>query len=251
MKKKIFLGIGIAILILLGFLGYAVYKDLQQEDVLKHEVIRLDNMDLVNDNYSISIKTTGDYAYVENAIKKFYKELSDNIKELNFYLSDDDLMNILSADNFQKDGPKCVNSYQTVDTVKVKSTKALEKIASLCDEKYIEHLLDHDKVSNYYVDFYKKLMYTEQDIKDFAEIREEMQELSTNLNLFLDKVKELLNMLERNSNSWKIVDGRVYFDTSELVDEYNNLYNELKKIADEKLDASKYSVSDHSDKASL
>ena len=78
--KKVLLVIGIIIVVFAVIIGYFVYKDLKQEEVLKQEVITLSNKDLLNDNYDIEIKTTGEYAYVENAVKKFYKELSDNVK---------------------------------------------------------------------------------------------------------------------------------------------------------------------------
>ncbi len=239
--KKILSIIGIIIVIAVAGLGYLIYKDLKQEEILKQEVIKLSNKDLLQDNFSIDIKTSGDYAYVENAIKKFYKELSDDIKTFNHTFDNDKLINILSLDNLQSDRPNFVNSRQVLSTVKDDSTKSLQGIATLCDEEYIKNLLDKEKVDKYYIDFYKKLMYTEQDLEDFKKIKNEMQELSDNLNLFLDKIEEILSMLEKNNQSWFVEDEHIYFDTDELVEQYNHLYTELKEIADEKLDIGKYS----------
>ena len=239
--KKILIAIGILLLLLAAAIGYAVYKDLKQEEVLKQEVLKLSNKDLLNDNFGIEIKTTGDYAYVENAIKKFYKELSDNVRILKYTLEDDNLINILSVDNLEKDRPHFLSSHQTITTVKTNTTKATNKIKQLCEEEYIKNLLDKDKVSDYYIDFYKKIMYTEQDLKTLAETKEEMEEFSNNLNLFLDKIEEILNMLEKNNSSWKIEDNQIYFQTNEQVDEYNKLYKELKDIAAEKLNSNNYS----------
>ena len=84
-------------------------------------------------------------------------------------------------------------------------------------------------------------MYTEQDLKTLAETKEEMEEISNNLNIFLNKIEEILNMLEKNNASWKIEDNQIYFQTNEQVDEYNKLYKELKDIADEKLNSNNYS----------
>ena len=77
-------------------------------------------------------------------------------------------------------------------------------------------------------------MYTEEDLKTFKATKQQMEEYSTNINLFLDKVTEMLNMLERNTGSWEIADGQIYFNTNTLVNEYNTLYNELNQIATEK-----------------
>ena len=241
MIKKILIGIGIIIVAFAGLIGYFVYKDLKQEEILKKEIIDLSNKDLLQDNFNISIKTTGDYAYVENAIKRFYKELSDSVKMLNYSLDDDELINILSIDNLQKERPNFLKSHSMIENAKKQSTDSLHKISQLCDEEYIKNLLDKDKVSDYYVKFYRQLMYSESDLKYFRETKESMEELSTNINLFLDKVDEILKMLEKNNDSWFIENQQIYFSSGNLVDEYNNLYKELKTIANEKLNTSQYS----------
>ena len=84
-------------------------------------------------------------------------------------------------------------------------------------------------------------MYTEQDLKNLKETKEQMEEISTNMNLFLDKIEEIMNMLEKNNGSWKIEDNQLYFNTNELVNEYNTLYKELREIATEKLNTDEYS----------
>lgn len=233
-KKSIFLIIGIIVVICIGVIAYLVISDLKQEDLLKKEIVNVSNKDLLTDNYDIEVKTTGDYAYVEEAVKKFYKELSDSVKTMSNYLNDEELTNILSAENLANDGPHFQKSYQILEDARKNSTEAIEKIANLCDEETIKNLIAKDKVSNYYYELYQKLMYTEDDLKEFAETKQEMQTLSENLNIFLDKVKEMLNMLENNSNSWVIENGQLYFETDELVAEYNTLYQELNQIATEK-----------------
>ena len=238
--KKVLAVIGIILLLFIILVGYLVYKDLKQEDVLKKEVINLSNKDLLEDNFNIDIKTTGDYAYVENAIKKYYKELSDNVKKLNYALDNEELLNILSTDTLQSDRPSFTNSRNTIKNVKKTSTESLQKIATLCDEEYIKNLLDKEKVSDYYIDFYKKIMYTEKDIKTLIKTKEEMEEISNSLNEFLDKVEEILSMLERNNSAWYIEDKQIYFETEEQVNEYNKLYEELKGIANDKLGSKKY-----------
>lgn len=237
--KKVLLVIGIIIVVFAVIIGYFVYKDLKQEEVLKQEVITLSNKDLLNDNYDIEIKTTGEYAYVENAVKKFYKELSDNVKKLNTSLDDEALLNILAPESLEKDRPNFINSHLIISKAKNESTEALNKIANLCSEEYIKNLLDKEKVSDYYLDFYQKIMYTENDLKELKETKEEMEEVSNNINLFLSKVEELLDLLEKYNASWVIEDKQIYFETTEQVNEYNNLYQEIVKIAEEKLDVKK------------
>jgi len=93
------------ILLFSALIAYLVVKDLKQEEILKQEIINYSNMDLYKDDFQITVKTSGDYAYVEEAIKKYYKKLSDNVKKLENYLNDKKLGNILSTSNLALDKP--------------------------------------------------------------------------------------------------------------------------------------------------
>ena len=233
-KKNLFLFISVIVLIIVGGIAYLVVKDLKQEDLLKQEIINLSNRDLLTDDYRIEVKTTGDYAYIEEAIKKFYKELSDSVKILNNSMNDEEIIQILSADNLQEDRPHFEKSYRVLENARANSTDALKKIASMCDEEAIKSLIDPEKVDDYYMELYQKLMYTEEDLKKFQETKLVMETLTENINIFLDKVKEILNMLEENNEFWIIENGQLYFTEDSLVDEYNTLYEELKTISSEK-----------------
>lgn len=247
--KIILLMIGIILVIAIAGIAYLTVEDLQQEDLLKKEIVNVSNKELLTDDYSIEVKTTGDYAYIEEAVKKFYQELSTSVKTISQYLNDEKLINILSADNIKADGPAFTNSYKILEETRTNSTQAIETIANLCDEKTIKNLIDKEKVSDYSYDLYLQLMYTEEDLKELQETKQEMETLSVNLNLFLDKVTEMLNMLERNSNAWTIEDGQIYFDNDTLVNEYNQLYNELNQIATEKF--STYQTASENNKSNI
>lgn len=245
-KTKRIIGVGIFIgIILLMFIGticYLIVEDLKQEDILKQEIVNITNKDLLTDNFTIEVKTKGDYAYIEEAIKTYYKELSDNIKLMNSHINNEELIFILSADNLANDGPNFEKSYKTLTDVKNNTNTAFQQIIDLCNEETIKNLINKEKIDDYYYNLYLELMYTEDDLKELAETKEEMQNISNDLNLFLEKIEEMLKMLEKNSNSWVIEEGQLYFDNNELVNEYNRLYQELNDIVEEKF--SKYETSE-------
>lgn len=231
--KYILIFIGIILVIFIGVVGYLIVKDLEQEDILKKEIVNLSNKDLVTDNYDIEVKTTGDYAYIEEAIKTYYKKLADSVKIINNYLNDKDLINILSATNLESDRPKFENSYRILSETRDKSNQAMETIIDLCSEETIKELIDKKKIDSYSYDLYLELMYTEDDLKDLEKTKTEMQVVSDNLNKFLDKVEAMIKMLEANSDYWFIDEGQLYFEKDSLVTEYNNLYNDLNDFVNE------------------
>ena len=238
MKKRILLIIGIIIIIICGGVGYYFYLMNTQEDMLKQEIINYTNKDLLKDDYIVNVKTKGNYAYIEEAIKKYYQELSNNIKTINNYLIDSELEKIMTPSNLEEDRPKFNNSKKTLDDAKKEINSSMDKIKKLCEEDYIKNLINDKIKDDYYQKLYNSLMYNEKDLKDLNNIKIDTEELSNNLTLFLDKSKEILTFLEKNDKYWNIEKSSVYITNENVLNEYNKIYKELKDIVDNKL--SKY-----------
>ena len=231
--KKIIIGIIIVIVIIIGIIAFTAVKELQEEDILKQEIINYSNKDLATDDYSIKVKTTGDRAYVEEAVKKYYKSLSDSVKAINSYLNDEELTNILTINSLRNDSPNYTKSHALISNTKSKVTKELKNISSLCEEDTIKNLIDKDKLSDseYYYDLYLDLMYTKKDLEALKSTKEQMETLSNNLNEFLDKVDEILTLLETNANYVEYTDTDIYISDDNILNEYNNLFDELTTLA--------------------
>ena len=229
MKKKTILKYFTFILLILisSFIGYVFNNNKKQEELLKKELINLVEKDLSKDNYDIKIKTKGEYAKTEKKLKKHYKKLSSNIKTINSYLDNQDLINVLSLDNIKNNAPNFEDSYNLINDVKDKLNSSITIVSNLSSEESIKEILDD-----------KELDYIKDDLKELSNIKEENQIIVDNLNIFLNKVEEILNLLKNNTNNWYIKDNQLYFKTNKLVNEYNNLYNDLNTFVKDKF--SKY-----------
>lgn len=227
--KKVVISILVIFALFLALIVYIAVKQIQEEKVLKQEIINYSNKDLATDNFSITVKTSGDCAYVEEAVKKFYKELSDDVKTINLYLNNDKLTNILSYENLVKDKPNFTLSHSTVKIARDKINESFDSIKRLSEEKTIKNLIDKDKLedSDYYYDLYLSLMYTEKDLDALKELRKEMENLSSNLNQFLDKVDEILYFLEENNSKVIYSNNMIYFATDTQLNQYKQLLSEL------------------------
>lgn len=231
--KNIIISIVIVVVIIIGLIFFKAFKELKEEDILKQEIINYSNKDLSKDNYSIKVKTTGDRAYVEEAVKKYYKSLSDSVKIINSLLNDEKLTNILTINSLRNDSPNYTKSHTLISDTKSKVTKELENISRLCEEDTIKNLIDKEKLSDseYYYDFYLKLMYTKKDLENFKSTKKEMETLSNKLNEFLNKVDEILTFLETNANYIEYTDTDIYISDNNILNKYNNLIEELKIMA--------------------
>lgn len=233
MKKKIGIIIGIIVIIIVALFAYLVAKDLKQEDILKQEIVNLTNKNLSTDDFTIEVKTTGDYAYIEESIKKYYQELSNNVKRVNVLMQNEDLINVLSTTNLEQEDETLSKSFETVTTTKNEMKEILKNMMELCTEEKILSLIDKDKVDSYYYDLYKELMYTEEDLKELQETKNEVENLSNALDKFLDKVLEMLEFLKVNRTDWFIEEGGLYFKQNSHVETYNRLFQELQTLASE------------------
>ena len=232
--KQIFIIEGIILILIASFIGYYSYEKIKEENILKNEIVNLTKKDLLKDSFDIKIKTTGDYAYIENAIKEYYKTLADNAKLINNYLSNEDLIQILSSSKLQSDAPSFTNSYKILNDTRTNYKEALNKIIELCNEDYIKKLIDKEKVSSKHYDLYLDLMYTKEDLKVLDKLKKDIQETSNNLGVFLDKVESMIKFLETNTKYWYIEDGNLYFETTNLLNQYNNLYKDMNNFVKEK-----------------
>lgn len=230
--KRVIIIIGIILALFLALIVYEVINELQEEKVLKQEIINYSNKDLATDDFSITVKTSGDCAYVEEAVKRFYKELSDDVKTINLYLTNDKLTNILSYESLIKDKPNYTLSHSTVNVARNKINESFDSIKELSKEKTIKNLIDKEKLedSEYYYDLYLNLMYTEKDLEDLEKLRKEMETISNNLNQYLNKIDEILYFLENNNSKVIYSNNMIYFETNVELNEYKQLLSELDEL---------------------
>jgi len=229
--KRLLIGLGVLVLLFAVFIGVTVYNDLKQEDILKKEIINFSNKNLLTGDFTVNVETKGDYAYVEEAVKKYFKMLSDSVKSLNSTLTDSSFTTLLAPNNLANDRPSYNNSRVKLKTYKDNIIKNLNKINELCNEENIKNLIDKDKVDDYYYDFYIDLMYTDKDKKRFKELRGTVTDLTDKMNEFLDKADEILVFLEGNDGVIEYKGGKVYFYDNAALAKYNSLVLELQNIA--------------------
>lgn len=231
--KKVILIIVAIVVALAAVIIYWVIKDLKQEELLKQEIVNYSNKNLQTDEFPIVVKTTGDYAYVEEAVKKYYKNLSDNVKSINSYLKNDKLLTVLSPNSLKNDRPAYASSHEVIKSTKDKVNEAFNNIDELCDEKTIKNIIDKEKLDDgeYYYDLYLKFMYTKKDKAALEKTRESMKEVSKVFNEYLDKADEILTFLQANDNVIEYSGGIVYFSSNSQLEQYNKLVMELQEIA--------------------
>lgn len=230
MKKKVLITVLVIIVILLGVVGYFVISDMIQEDKLKtelQEINDLSNAETIDidaiDERLDRIVTTGDYAVVEDACKTYLRECVDNILQITDTLNDEQLVNLLSVENYIEDGKDFTKSKEYITGTRT----ALE----ICKQKYTEFLTEEKAMSyindkgldEYYIDLYKQEFVGDMSEASDGEVESSIDEIIK----ILDISEQVLNLLSENQNAWELEGENIVFNSETLSNQYDELINQL------------------------
>ncbi len=230
MKKKVLITVLVIIVILLGVVGYFVISDMIQEDKLKTELQEINDLsnaetidiDAIDESLD-RIVTTGDYAVVEDACKTYLRECFDNILQITDTLNDEQLVNLLSVENYIKDGKDFTKSKEYINGTRT----ALE----ICKQKYTEFLTEEKAMSyindkgldEYYIDLYKQEFVGDMSEASDGEVESSIDEIIKILGIS----EQVLNLLSENQNAWEIEGENIVFNSETLSNQYDELINQL------------------------
>lgn len=242
MKKKGVIAIIIAIIAIILVVGGIVIflaRGFTQELAIKNEIQQMDEMTSDVENVNIvafnkkadTIVTTGDYAIVEQAVKAYLKESVNYTLEIKALLDDEQMANIVTADNYQSDGPDFVQTTQYLTDSKVKLEEAKTKFSEMFTEEKIMSYIDGKIDDEYYIDFYKEVA-----IGNGTELmtKEDLDTINSSLDMVINILnieEEIINLLKDNKGTWTIENSMIMFNSNSVLRTYNNFVTELQSVA--------------------
>lgn len=231
MKKKILIGVGIVVLLVIGVLGYIVISDLGQEDKLKKELNEISemansqniNVDDIYERLDRTI-TKDDYAKVEKAFKNYLRDNFDNSIRIAEILNDDKIVTILTAENYLKDGKKFVETKKYIEEIRTELEKCKQQYIEFFTKEKAMSYINNYKLDSYYVDLYKDEFVG--DIETEGEDKTVESSINEIINV-LNISEQVINLLSENPNSWEIQGKNIVFDNDYLSDQYDALIKSL------------------------
>lgn len=233
MKKKIIVSIVVIILIIIAIIGYVVYQDLKQEELLEQEVISTlelleqvpFDIDALNKKVSTTV-TTGDYHKVEKSVKEYVSDTVNNLDDLYNTLSDENITKILTPENYKEDGPDFVKTTLYISNTKNSLEEGKNKYLENVQEDKIMSYIEDKELDSYYIDLYRNLTIGDGILKTESETKEVENAINENIRI-LDVENEVIEFLKSNKGNWSIVDNQIAFTTEELGNQYNELLLKL------------------------
>ncbi len=230
MKKKIILIVVILLLIAGGTIAYLYMTDMKQEEILIQEVNKISELDLSSDDVDMDIKTKGDYAIVEKAIKDYINEYSNITKATINIMNDEKIEDILSIENYKKDGPDFVETKKYVENSKKEFNDNIQKLIELTNEESIKKNIEKANLTdNYYLELYNNLMLGEEMSQDLKDTEAELVDSKEMLNEVYATQENVIDFLVKNKGKWSIEGDELQFESDDLANKYEELIDSLPK----------------------
>lgn len=208
-------------------IGFLVIRDATILNDLKNEVNELAKLDITKDRYNRDIKSRGNYAIVEKAIKKYLDDYAVELQGILTVMKDEQLTKILSYENYSKDGPSFVNSLSYLSTTRREFNKSIEDLIDDLEEGNIEKYIRNTINDPYYISLYKEFILSEDMKNEFNETKNLLEKTKISVNNVFDVSTEVLNFLITNKDSWSVEDGEIKFVNVDLYNYYNALISKL------------------------
>lgn len=231
LKIGIIIGIIVVAVLLLG--GYLVLNDIIQKAKIVEEFSKIEELtskeDFVMEELNqITNRTvaSGRYASVEKAGKKYAIDLFNTAYGVKLFLQDEKMAQILTASNYQEDGPEFVESQEYLSETKQNLEEGKAKMLAYVEESKINSYIEAETSDKYCIELYRQLLSEDINMSD-----SEKKELETSVDKviqMLDIEKEVLDFLIANKGKWQVEGEQVAFDSNSLVEEYNAFLTKLR-----------------------
>lgn len=231
MKKKIILTIFALLILTIAIITYFVLRDISYERKLKNEISQIteltkDWQNFNKEQFEERINRTitkKDYALVEKSTKKYLKDSINNMLEITNILENENITKILTADNYNDDGPDFINTKKYLLDTKNKLTTRLDNYYKYLTKDVIISYLD-PSLDKYYKNFYLNELIGDYE-KEFND--KTIDTSIKNLLTLLDNSEKIIDFLIENKTSWYVKDGNIVFKTNDLLNTYNTLVDNL------------------------
>lgn len=231
MGKKIIIGciafVGAIFLIFGIIVTVFVVSDFKQEGKLDAELEELyqlswefENLDLKEIHIRLNrIVTKDDYAVVEAAMKAYISDILENNLQITELLEDERLVNILTAENYEDDGPDFSQTKKYINRMKNAFQECKKVHKELSTEDKMMSYVENQGLDSYYLDFYRERMAAVTDWDSNKIVEDSLDSMIELMGVF----EEIIYFLAENQGSWEVVDGYITFDNYGLADQYDEL----------------------------
>jgi hypothetical protein len=237
MKKKNTIILVTIILFLVGILiTIKIVSDFNKEKKINQEIKEIikyyekssyndENLKKILDRKIIE---KGPYSEVEKSIKQYYKDLTQELSNLDFLLSKDNFSSYITTKNITEDRPTFIKSKERLENTKNQINSVHLQIDKLLNDKYeVMSYIANKEVKKYYKDYYFSLVKNYLTSSFSKNITSKKDMILNNIDIY----EEIFDYLISTKGNWKIEDNTITFKNIINQDEYNNILKKIKEVS--------------------
>lgn len=235
MGKKIIIGciavVGGIFLVFGIIVTFFVVSDFKQEGRLDTELEEIyelssnpENINLKEINMRLNrLVTKDDYAVVEKAMKAYISDVVENNLSIVALLDDEGLVNVLTAENYENDGPDFTQTKKYISRTRGAFQECRRNHKELLTEDRMMSYIEDCSLDSYYLDFYEERMGAMLEWDADGSVEESLDFMLR----LMDIYEEVVCFLSDNRGSWAVEGGYITFENDELAAQYDSLLYEL------------------------
>ena len=218
--KKIAALLIVAVIILLA--AGVLFLTMSQVNQLNDETAKIVRMDIDEDVIDEEIYTNGSYAEIEQTIKDYMSDYIENLKTVRTLFQDQEFSDLLSVENIEADGPEFKNSAEYLSEKRRTADEAFQKLEEMAGEEMIMAAIEKKGLSSYFEQLYRKLALENLRV-NFMYSAEELKTAKESVEAMIASREEAVTFLSEHQSNWKLEDGKLKFDSDDLLSQYNDL----------------------------
>ena len=218
--KKIAVLLIVAVIILLA--AGVLFLTMSQVNQLNDETAKIVRMDIDEDVIDEEIYTNGSYAEIEQTIKDYMSDYIENLKTVRTLFQDQEFSDLLSVENIEADGPEFKNSAEYLSEKRRTADEAFQKLEGMAGEEMIMAAIEKKGLSSYFEQLYRKLALENLRV-NFMYSAEELKTAKESVEAMIASREEAVTFLSEHQSNWKLEDGKLKFDSDDLLSQYNDL----------------------------
>ena len=152
-------------------------------------------------------------------MKAYISDILENNVQITELLEDERLVNILTAENYEDDGPDFSQTKKYINRMKNAFQECKKVHKELSTEDKMMSYVENQGLDSYYLDFYRERMAAVTDWDSDKIVEDSLDSMIELMGVF----EEIIYFLAENQGSWEVVDGYITFDNYGLADQYDEL----------------------------
>lgn len=204
-----------------------VIRDFTGKKILENEVNALVELDFSRDNYNTEIKSSGEYAVLEKAIKKYLDDYATEVQYVLKVRYDQELNSMLNIDNIINDGPMFDESIEYLDLLQNNFNYSVDLLMDRVSSEEINKYIYNYDVNDEEIKLYNNLLLESNLISKIEENQLSLTKRRIEINGYIDSIKSVLVFLK--SNRYSVINDEVVMTDPNMQEEYYKLISKVKE----------------------